>query len=132
MRLLRARTIEAGEILMRRGDAASSMYFITAGEVEIELPNQRVRLADGTFFGEIALLHRTKRSGTVTATRKTRLLALDAQDFHALIERMPALAAHVHRTAKARLADTAEAQKGDLAAAEIEQAVHDDQPPADK
>jgi len=132
MRLLRARTIEAGEILMRRGDAASSMYFITAGEVEIELPNQRVRLADGTFFGEIALLHRSKRSGTVTATRKTRLLALDAQDFHALIERMPALAAHVHKTVKARLADTAEAQKGDLAAAEIAQAVQDDQPPAEK
>jgi len=127
MRLLRARTIEAGEVLVRRGDAASSMYFITAGEVEIELPNQRVRLADGTFFGEIALLHRTKRSGTVTATRKTRLLALDAQDFHALIERMPALGAHVHKTAKARLADTAEAQKGDIAVAEISQAVDDHQ-----
>jgi voltage-gated potassium channel len=131
MRLLRARTIESGEILVRRGDAASSMYFITAGEVEIELPSQRVRLADGTFFGEIALLHRTKRSGTVTATRKTRLLALDAQDFHALIERMPALAAHVHKTAKARIADSAEATKGDLAAAEIAQASHDDQPPKD-
>jgi len=131
MRLLRARTIESGEILVRRGDAASSMYFITAGEVEIELPSQRVRLADGTFFGEIALLHRTKRSGTVTATRKTRLLALDAQDFHALIERMPALASHVQKTAKARIADTAEAAKGDLAAAEIAQAKHDDQPPKD-
>jgi voltage-gated potassium channel len=122
MRLLRAQTIESGEILVRRGDAASSMYFITAGEVEIELPSQRVRLSDGTFFGEIALLHRTKRSGTVTATRKTKLLALDAQDFHALIERVPDLATHVHRTAKARLADTAQAQKGDLAAEEIAQA----------
>jgi voltage-gated potassium channel len=126
MRLLRAQTIESGEILVRRGDAASSMYFITAGEVEIELPSQRVRLSDGTFFGEIALLHRTKRSGTVTATRKTKLLALDAQDFHALIERVPELAAHVHRTAKARLADTAQAHKGDLAAGEIAQAAHTD------
>jgi voltage-gated potassium channel len=124
MRLLRSRTIESHEILVRRGDVASSMYFITAGEVEIELPNQHVRLSDGSFFGEIALLHRTKRSGTVTATRKTRLLVLDAQDFHALIERMPALAAHVRKTAKARLADS-----GDLANAEIEQAAHDDQPP---
>jgi voltage-gated potassium channel len=123
MRLLRARTIEQGEVLVRRGDKASSMYFITAGEVEIELPNQRVRLADGTFFGEIALLHRTKRSGTVTAMRKTRLLVLDAQDFHALIARMPALAAHVQKTAKARLGES-----GDLAKAEIAQAVHDDQP----
>ena len=126
MRLLRAQTIESGEILVRRGDAASSMYFITAGEVEIELPSQRVRLADGTFFGEIALLHRTKRSGTVTAMRKTKLLALDAQDFHALIERVPDLAAHVHRTAKARLADTAQAHKGDLAAGEIAQAAEED------
>jgi voltage-gated potassium channel len=129
MRLLRAQTIESGEILVRRGDAASSMYFITAGEVEIELPSQRVRLADGTFFGEIALLHRTKRSGTVTATRKTKLLALDAQDFHALIERVPALAAHVQKIAKARLADNGEAHKGgDLAAGEITQPTHDDKP----
>ncbi|WP_375159633.1 cyclic nucleotide-gated ion channel [Bradyrhizobium sp. RDT46] len=117
MRLLRARTIEQGEVLVRRGDAASSMYFIAAGEVEIALPSQHVRLSDGTFFGEIALLHKTKRSGTVTATRKTRLLVLDAQDFHALIARMPTLADHVHETAKARLADT-----GDLALAELAQA----------
>ena len=119
MRLLRAQTIESGEVLVRRGDAASSMYFITAGEVEIDLPNQRVRLSDGTFFGEIALLRRTSRSGTVTATRKTKLLALDAQDFHALIERLPALAAHVRETAQARIADSPEAPKGDLAAGEI-------------
>jgi voltage-gated potassium channel len=122
MRLLRAQTIESGEVLVRRGDAASSMYFITAGEVEIDLPSQRVRLSDGTFFGEIALLQRTKRSGTVTATRKTKLLALDAQDFHALIERLPALAAHVKQTAEARLADT---QRGDIAAGEIALAERD-------
>jgi voltage-gated potassium channel len=122
MRLLRAQTIEAGEVLVRRGDPATSMYFITAGDVEIELPNQRVHLADGTFFGEIALLRRTHRSATVTANRKTRLLVLDAQDFHALIERMPALAAHVNDTAKARLAESAGAPRGDLAAAEIAQA----------
>lgn len=122
MRLLRAQTIESGEVLVRRGDVASSMYFITAGEVEIDLPSQRVQLTDGTFFGEIALLHRTNRSGTVTATRKTRLLVLDAQDFHALIERVPALAAHVKETAEARLADSAGAVRGDIAVGEIEQA----------
>jgi voltage-gated potassium channel len=119
MRLLRAQTIESGEILVRRGDAATSMYFITAGEVEIELPTQRVRLEEGAFFGEIALLRRADRSGTVTATRKTKLLALDKQDFHALLSRVPALAAHLEETAKARLADTPDAPKGDVAADEI-------------
>ena len=62
----------------------------------------------------------------MTATRKTKLLALDAQDFHALIERLPALAAHVKETAEARLADTAEAPKGDIAAGEIAQAAATD------
>jgi len=126
MRLLRAQTIESGEVLVRRGDVASSMYFITAGEVEIELPSRRVRLSDGTFFGEIALLQQSNRSGTVTALRKTRLLVLDAQDFHALLQRVEGLAAHVHKTAKARMAET-----GDIALAELAQAVHDDQPVAE-
>ena len=120
MRLLRARTIEQGEVLVRRGDAASSMYFIAIGEVQIELPTQKVRLSDGTFFGEIALLRRTKRSGTVTAMRKTRLLALDAQDFHALIERLPALKEHVTATAEKRLADTLWPGGGDVASDEIQ------------
>jgi len=123
MRLLRARTVEAGDVIAHRGEPAHSMYLISEGEVEIELPERRVRLTDGTFFGEVALLRHTHRSGTVTATRKTRLLVLDAQDFHALIARMPALAAHVHKTAQARLG-----ADGDLAKAEIAQAAHDDQP----
>lgn len=126
MRLLRTQTVEAGEILVRRGEPASSMYFIAAGEVEIELPAQKVRLAEGSFFGEIALLQRTQRSGTVTAMRKSNLLALDAQDFHALIARAPKLAAHVQEVVKARLADTAEAQKGDIAADELAQAAKTD------
>jgi voltage-gated potassium channel len=133
MRLLRAQTIQAGEVLVRRGDLASSMYFITTGEVEIDLPNQRVRLTDGTFFGEVALLRRTNRSGTVTATRRTHLLALDAQDFHALIARLPALAAHVKETAEARLADTEEAaQRGDIAPAEIALAEKAQEPMIDR
>jgi voltage-gated potassium channel len=133
MRLLRAQTIEAGEVLVRRGDLASSMYLITTGEVEIDLPNQRVRLTDGTFFGEIALLRRTSRSGTVTATRRTHLLALDAQDFHALIARLPAVAAHVKETAEARLADTEEAaQRGDIAPAEIALAENAPEPLVDR
>jgi len=133
MRLLRSQTIQAGEVLVRRGDLASSMYFITTGEVEIDLPNQRVRLTDGTFFGEIALLRRTSRSGTVTAARRTHLLALDAQDFHALIARLPALAAHVKETAEARLADTEEAaQRGDIAPAEIALAENAPEPLVDR
>src|SRR6185436_996099 len=54
MRLLRAQQVEPGVAIARRGDPAHSMYFVAAGEVEIELKGQRVRLGAGHFFGEIA------------------------------------------------------------------------------
>jgi voltage-gated potassium channel len=52
MHLLRAHQIEAGAVIARRGEPAHSMYFIAAGEVEIELKSRRVRLGTGQFFGE--------------------------------------------------------------------------------
>ena len=66
MRLLRAQQVEPGGIIVRRGEPGHSMYFIAAGEVEIELPHERARLGVGHFFGEIAVLQRTRRSATAT------------------------------------------------------------------
>src|SRR6476619_1783997 len=89
MELLRAQVVEAGEVVMRAGDAARSMYFIAAGEVEIEIKGkkERIRLGVGQFFGEVALLRRTRRTATVTAVTRTNLLGLDAHDLHALMQR---------------------------------------------
>ena len=56
MPLLRAQIVGPGANIVRRGEPAHSMYFIAAGEVEIELPDERVRLGGGQFFGEIAVL----------------------------------------------------------------------------
>jgi voltage-gated potassium channel len=43
IRLLHAQQFEAGDVIARRGETAHSMYFIAAGEVEIELKHERVR-----------------------------------------------------------------------------------------
>jgi voltage-gated potassium channel len=49
MRLLRARTVEAGEIIVRRGDNAHSRYFIAGGEVGIDLDGKHIRLGVNHF-----------------------------------------------------------------------------------
>jgi voltage-gated potassium channel len=121
LRLLRAQAVEAGGIVVRRGEPATCMYFIAAGEVEVELPKQRVRLGVGQFFGEIALLRRSNRSATVTAVTRANLLALDAKDFHALMERDPKLAEHINEIARSRAAEQV-TPKGDIAVAEITEA----------
>ena len=79
------------------------MYFIAAGEVEIELKHERVRLGAGQFFGEIAVLRRARRSATATALSRTSLLVLDAHDLHVLMEREPRIAERMHEMVRDRL-----------------------------
>ena len=63
------------------------MYFIAAGEVEMAVDKKMVKLVTGQFFGEVAVLRKSRRSGTATALTRTNLLALSAQDLHALMKR---------------------------------------------
>jgi voltage-gated potassium channel len=121
MRLLRAQSVEPGGVIARRGDPAHSMYFIAAGEVEIELPHERVRLGVGHFFGEVAVLRRARRSATVTATTRTNLLVLDAHDLHALMEREPRVAERIRAVVRDRLGRELVSPKGDLVTEEIEE-----------
>jgi voltage-gated potassium channel len=99
--LLKAQTAESGTVIAQRGEAAHSMYFIASGEVEIDVDNGPVRLGDGHFFGEVAVLRGAERSATVRAIARTHLLVLDADDFKALLQRQPKLAERLNATASA-------------------------------
>lgn len=120
MRLLRAQTVEAGAVIARRGDPAHSMYFVAAGEVEIALKDKTVRLSSGHFFGEVAVLRRARRSATATALTRTNLLVLDAHDLHALMEREPRVATHMHKIVKQRLGGNL-SERGDMVTEELEE-----------
>ena len=122
MRLLRAQQVEPGGVVARRGDAAHSMYFVAQGEVEIELPHERLRLGVGHFFGEIAVLRRARRSANVIAVSRTSLLVLEAQDFHALMDRDPELSKRVQEVVRSRLGREILSPHGDIVAEEVEDA----------
>jgi len=103
---------------MRAGDAARSMYFIAAGEVEIEIKGkkERIRLGVGQFFGEVALLRRTRRTATVTAVTRTNLLGLDAHDLHALMQRDRRIAERIKEVVEDRVGRRGGAVKREIAA----------------
>ncbi len=119
MRYLNSLSAEAGEVVVRKGDVAHSMYFIATGEVSVEVPGQPVRLGEGHFFGEIALLKRSKRSATVRATVKTKLLVLDATDLQGLVERKPHIGEVIERVARERMNSERVGRFGDLASGEL-------------
>ena len=79
--MLRTMDLPARTMIIRKGQAGDCMYFIAAGEVEVDLPGKKVRLGEGAFFGEMALLGNNLRSANITTTRVSRLLVLDLVDF---------------------------------------------------
>jgi voltage-gated potassium channel len=121
MRLLRAQQVEAGTIIARRGEPAHSMYFVAAGEVEIELKHKRVRLGAGHFFGEVAALRRARRSATSTAVTRTSLLVLDAHDLHALMDREPRIADRIREVVRGRIGRDIVTPRGDVITEELEE-----------
>jgi voltage-gated potassium channel len=101
--LLRPRDYPAGAVVVRRGERGDCMYFVAAGEVEIQLRPESIRLAPGDFFGELALLTGDPRNATIVAVRQCTLLRLDIVDFRHLLGRQPELARIIRAAAERRL-----------------------------
>jgi len=102
---LRSRSYPAGAVVIRKGAAGDSMFFIVAGEVEVRIGARTRALRDGDFFGEMALLDRKPRSADVITVTPCTVLVLDVADFYQLAGGQPALIAAIEEEAKRRRAD---------------------------
>jgi voltage-gated potassium channel len=100
--MLRTMDLPPRTMIIRKGQQGDCMYFIAAGEVEVDLPGKKVRLSEGAFFGEMALLGSNLRSANITTTRLSKLLVLDLVDFRLLMARHPDLAETIDLEAKRR------------------------------
>ncbi|MBD8890380.1 cyclic nucleotide-gated ion channel [Roseibium litorale] len=120
-KLLRAQRVRAGTVISAKGDVANRMYFISDGEVEIELPHEKIYLGEGKFFGEMALLHQRPRTATIRAFHDCELLVLDADALNALMSAKTELASRILAEVEERMAALAK-QRGDLVEEELAQA----------
>ena len=100
--MLRTIDLPARTTIIRKGQTGDCMYFIAAGEVEVDLPGKKVTLGEGAFFGEMALLGNNLRSANITTKRVSRLLVLDLVDFRMLMARHPDLAETIDAEARRR------------------------------
>jgi voltage-gated potassium channel len=111
---LRVRRYPARIAVVRRDDPGDSMFFISEGEVEVRLPRNRVRIGQGGYFGEMALLDRSPRSASVVTIQPCTLLVLYASDFYQIAAHIPSLVAALEKEAqRRRLENAAEAADGD-------------------
>jgi voltage-gated potassium channel len=103
MKLLQSHRHAAGSIILRPGDSAESMYFISEGEVRVEhRRDETIILREGDHFGEMALLEKRRRNVAVVAQTDCLLLQLDAQDFEYLLATHAHVAAHMKKISELR------------------------------
>jgi CRP/FNR family cyclic AMP-dependent transcriptional regulator len=79
--------VPAGSDVFAKDDMGYSMYIIVDGRVRVHDGDREIAtLAEGNFFGEMALLDTVDRSASVTAVEDTRLLQMDQEPFYVLLE----------------------------------------------
>jgi CRP-like cAMP-binding protein len=99
----RARDALAGEVVLAQGAPGDGLYVVLAGEVEV-LRDGGVadKLGPGDVFGEMSLLDSRPANATVRTVRRTSLLRLPATDVTDVLERYPAVRAHLEALRDAR------------------------------
>lgn len=100
--LFQPRVASPGDRVLRKGDRPDAAYFISEGAVQVDVGDRTIRLAQGEFFGEMALLSGERRSADVTAVDFCKFLTLDRRDFRTFLGRYPQLRAHVGELAAER------------------------------
>ena len=103
--LFKPRSAVPGERLVRVGDPAREVFFISSGKVDVVIGRRRITLGPGDFFGEMGLLTGAPRSADVIAIDYCQLLTLDHDDFQRFIAKYPALKDKIGRIASAREAE---------------------------
>ncbi len=101
-KLFRPRLALPGDVIARKGERGTAVYFISSGAVEVRLPEQSVRLGRGDFFGELAMLLHRRRNADVVALSYCQLLILADSDFHHFLSVHPAIRDHIKRIIEAR------------------------------
>lgn len=78
--------LEPGEVIMRRGDKGSWLYFLIKGRLSVYLDHTSAEkplnhITPGELFGDLALLCNHERKATVAADPDSRKVLLFATDF---------------------------------------------------
>ncbi len=104
----------AGQQIIQLGDAGSSMFIVAEGNVNIYLPGDASRrislkdIAEGEYFGELALFDDKPRSASAIATTESLLLELDRDTLSNYLTARPHAAFVLLRTIAGRLRETNE------------------------
>ena len=102
---LKPQVAAAGEIVVKKGDVGTEMFFVHRGELDVMVGNPPVivaKLRQGNYFGE-ALLIRKPRSNSIQANTFCDLFALTRDALEEVLDYYPETARTLHALATRRV-----------------------------
>jgi len=97
--------LREGRTLVREGQSGREFFVLIEGTVRVSRKGRKLTdLGPGDWFGEIALLTKTPRTATVTATSPLRVLVITDRSFRHVVESMPSIGIKVLESVGERLA----------------------------
>ncbi|MEO7970815.1 MAG: DUF1003 domain-containing protein [bacterium] len=112
--LLTVEDIGAGTQLFHKGDSGDAMYLIESGRIRISITDQDAQevtladLAQGDFFGEMAIIDGRKRSADARVIQDARLAILSRPSFLSFVRDNPNVALEMLSALSERLRRTDE------------------------
>ncbi|MBV9119972.1 MAG: Crp/Fnr family transcriptional regulator [Chloroflexi bacterium] len=106
---LRRRQLRAGQFAFAQGDPGGTLYIVETGGLKVALTTIDGReqvlglLGPGDFCGELSLLDGEPHASDAIAREPTQLLTLLREDFLAVLNQRPSLAAHLLQNIVQRL-----------------------------
>jgi CRP-like cAMP-binding protein/Fe-S-cluster-containing hydrogenase component 2 len=124
-RNVKLKSFNQADVIFREGDPGDSLYIIRNGFVKITKKSGDkdqiiAYLAQGSYFGEMALLEDEKRSATVSAFTKVETIHVVKDEFNTLLLTDPKLAEEVNDTIMERKLKTLEVQRDPAKAERLE------------
>ena len=79
--------MKAGEYLFKEGDAGNYFYILHEGrlKLEIESTKETIYFNSGNVFGELALIQKNKRTGSVLCLEDASLFCIEGAVFREVI-----------------------------------------------
>lgn len=100
---LRPRVFLPREYIVRQGEYGDSMYFLTLGELEVLVDEDRIaQLGPGSVFGEAALVTEDRRNASIKALTYGTGYQLSKHDFNELRTKYPEFDERVKQIVAAR------------------------------
>lgn len=98
--------LDPGTVLTRQGQTGGLAFLVVDGEADVSVNDTGVgTLGPGDMAGELSLIDGRPRSAQVTARTPMRVLEINAEDFHRLIEASPSFTKNLLLSLSRRIRD---------------------------